>query len=176
MGHPSSLAGRKPKRSALGTSEIEVTSLKLMIRPQPGAAGSTHQGGATLPIKGLLTGACLTHYQRLRQAAATRDATFREKVEGPILVIEDGAFKVVALASYTANTPVALRPPATRIDDRQQSGRRRITARDRARIVELYEQGKSARYVASDVGVSKATVLTTLKRAGVEMRPVGAHY
>lgn len=82
----------------------------------------------------------------------------------------------VALASYTANTPVALRPPAARIDDRQQSGRRRITARDRARIVELYEQGKSARYVASDVGVSKATVLTTLKRAGVEMRPVGAHY
>lgn len=30
--------------------------------------------------------------------------------------------------------------------------------------------------MASDVGVSKATVLTTLKRAGVEMRPVGARY
>ncbi len=75
-----------------------------------------------------------------------------------------------ALASYSANTPVALRPPAARIDDRQQSGRRRITARDRARIVELYEQGKSARCVARDVGVSKATVLTTLKRAGLLRR------
>lgn len=77
---------------------------------------------------------------------------------------------LVALASYTANTPVALRPPAARIDDRQQSGRRRITVRDRARIVELYEQGKSARCVARDVGVSKATVLTTLKRAGLLRR------
>lgn len=88
---------------------------------------------------------------------------------------DQGLF-LVALASFSANTPVALRPPAARLDDRQQSGRRRITARDRARIVELYEQGRSARYVASAVGVSKATVLTTLKRAGVEMRPVGAHY
>ena len=100
----------------------------------------------------------------------------RVESEDPALTNQDGIFDVVALASYTANTPVALRPPASRIDDRQQSGRRRITARDRTRIVELYKQGRSARYVASDVGVSKATVLTTLKRAGVEMRPVGAHY
>jgi hypothetical protein len=98
------------------------------------------------------------------------------KTKDPGQLALAGISGFVALASYTANTPVALRPPATRIDDRQQSGRRRITARDRARIVELYEQGRSARYVASAVGVSKATVLTTLKRAGVEMRPVGAHY
>ncbi|WP_203566307.1 helix-turn-helix domain-containing protein [Aestuariimicrobium ganziense] len=83
---------------------------------------------------------------------------------------------LVALASFSANTPVALRPPAARLDDRRQSGRRRITARDRAQIVELYEQGKSTRYVADEVGVSKATVLTVLKRANVPMRPVGAHY
>lgn len=83
---------------------------------------------------------------------------------------------IVALASFSANTPVALRPPAARLDDRRQSGRRRITARDRAQIVALYEQGKSTRYVADEVGVSKATVLTVLKRANVPMRPVGAHY
>lgn len=91
-------------------------------------------------------------------------------------VICSNESNVVALASYTANTPVELRPPAARIDDRRQSGRRRVTSRDRVRIVELYRQGRSTRFVAGEVGVSKATVLTTLKDAGVERRPIGAHY
>lgn len=83
---------------------------------------------------------------------------------------------LVALATFRANTPVELRPPAARIDDRAITGRRRITNRDRRRVVDLYQQGRSTRYVASEVGIGRATVLNILKQAGVERRPVGAHY
>lgn len=82
----------------------------------------------------------------------------------------------VALASFRSNTPVALRPSAARFDERPQAGKRRITSKDRREIVRLYQEGRSSRAVAMAVGVSKATVLNTLKQAGVEMRPVGARY
>ncbi|QUC13612.1 helix-turn-helix domain-containing protein [Arachnia propionica] len=40
-------------------------------------------------------------------------------------------------------------------------------------MVELYQSGRSARYVAGEVGVSRTTVLNILIQSGVERRPVG---
>lgn len=80
---------------------------------------------------------------------------------------------VVALAQYTPNTPVELRPPAARITDRPVITKRRATKRVRQRVVELYQSGRSARYVAGEVGVSRTTVLNILIQSGVERRPVG---
>ena len=80
---------------------------------------------------------------------------------------------VVALAQYTPNTPVELRPPAARITDRPVITKRRATKRVRQRVVELYLSGRSARYVAGEVGVSRTTVLNILIQSGVERRPVG---
>ena len=80
---------------------------------------------------------------------------------------------MVALAQYTPNTPVELRPPAARITDRPVITKRRATKRVRQRVVELYQSGRSARYVAGEVGVSRTTVLNILIQSGVERRPVG---
>lgn len=80
---------------------------------------------------------------------------------------------LVALAQYTPNTPVELRPPAARITDRPVITKRRATKRVRQRVVELYQSGRSARYVAGEVGVSRTTVLNILIQSGVERRPVG---
>lgn len=80
---------------------------------------------------------------------------------------------VVALAQYTHNTPVELRPPAARLTGRPVITKRRATKRVRQRVVELYQSGRSARYVAGEVGVSRTTVLNILIQSGVERRPVG---
>ena len=80
---------------------------------------------------------------------------------------------VVALAQYTPNTPVELRPPAARTIGRPVIKNRRATKRVRQRVVELYQSGRSARYVAGEVGVSRTTVLNILIQSGVERRPVG---
>ena len=80
---------------------------------------------------------------------------------------------VVALAQYTPNTPVELRPPAARFTGRPVITKRRATKRVRQRVVELYQSGRSARYVAGEVGVSRTTVLNILIQSGVERRPVG---
>ena len=80
---------------------------------------------------------------------------------------------VVALAQYTPNTPVELRPPAARFTGRPVIKNRRATRRVRQRVVELYQSGRSARYVAGEVGVSRTTVLNILIQSGVERRPVG---
>ena len=53
--------------------------------------------------------------------------------------------------------------------------RRRVTKRDRKRVAELYLSGRSIGYVASEVGIGRATVLDILKRFGIERRPVGLH-
>ena len=79
----------------------------------------------------------------------------------------------VALAQYTPNTPVELRPPAARLTGRPAITKRRATKRVRQRVVELYQSGRSARYVAGEVGVSRTTVLNILIQSGVERRPVG---
>ena len=79
----------------------------------------------------------------------------------------------VALAQYTPNTPVELRPPAARFTGRPVITKRRATKRVRQRVVELYQSGRSARYVAGEVGVSRTTVLNILIQSGVERRPVG---
>ena len=80
---------------------------------------------------------------------------------------------LVALAQYTPNTPVELRPPAARLTGRPTITKRRATKRVRQRVVELYQSGHSARYVAGEVGVSRTTVLNILIQSGVERRPVG---
>lgn len=79
----------------------------------------------------------------------------------------------MALAQYTPNTPVELRPPAARTTGRPVATNRRATKRVRQRVVELYQSGRSARYVAGEVGVSRTTVLNILIQSGVERRPVG---
>ena len=79
----------------------------------------------------------------------------------------------VALAQHTPNTPVELRPPAARLTGRPVITKRRATKRIRQRVVELYQSGRSARYVAGEVGVSRTTVLNILIQSGVERRPVG---
>ena len=80
---------------------------------------------------------------------------------------------LAALAQYTHNTPVELRPPAARLTGRPAITNRRTTKRVRQRVVELYQSGRSARYVAGEVGVSRTTVLNILIQSGVERRPVG---
>lgn len=92
---------------------------------------------------------------------------------------------MVALAAAIPNTPVTSerstgRSPARNPDlvvpsDPSPSGRRRVTRKDQAEIVRLYESGLSCRIVAEQVGVSKAYVLKHLKAAGVQMRPRGSH-
>lgn len=83
---------------------------------------------------------------------------------------------LVALSQHTPNTTVELRPPAARLKGRPPVTRRRITKRDRRRVAELYQSGRSIRYVASEVGIGRATVLDILKQFGIERRPVGLHY
>ena len=83
-------------------------------------------------------------------------------------------FILVALASALANTPVALRAPTGRVKrDGPVKGRRRVTKRERAEMVRLYESGIAAQAVAEQVQVSKGCVLQTLKDEGVAVRPRG---
>lgn len=91
-----------------------------------------------------------------------------------------GIFSLVALASAIPNTPVTREHTTDRSRDRvpepadpSPPGRRRVTRRDRAEIVRLYESGLAARLVAEQVGVSKGCVLKTLKTEGIAMRPRG---
>ena len=54
--------------------------------------------------------------------------------------------------------------------------RRRITARLRATVVEIYASGKTSRQVAEELGLGRTTVLQILKAAGVTVRPQGRKY
>ena len=84
-------------------------------------------------------------------------------------------FNQAALSQYIPNTPIELHPPAAQLDGRPLVTRRRVTKRDRKRVAELYLSGRSIGYVASEVGIGRATVLDILKRFGIERRPVGLH-
>ncbi|KAA1378323.1 helix-turn-helix domain-containing protein [Aeromicrobium fastidiosum] len=81
----------------------------------------------------------------------------------------------LVLSSANPNNLPALGSPARRDPSKAKprAGRRRITEKDRRRIVELYERGVSSRAVASEVGLSKATVLNVLKSEHVVRRPPG---
>ena len=119
--------------------------------------------------------------RRLRNTATTQlpsnQKTLQEELPegGTHIHLGDVSCKslVVALAQYTPNTPVELRPPAARLTGRPVITKRRATKRVRQRVVELYQSGRSARYVAGEVGVSRTTVLNILIQSGVERRPVG---
>lgn len=115
--------------------------------------------------------------QHRRHPAPQQPKTLQEELpEGDTHIhVGDVSCKslVVALAQYTHNTPVELRPPAARLTGRPVITKRRATKRVRQRVVELYQSGRSARYVAGEVGVSRTTVLNILIQSGVERRPVG---
>jgi len=53
---------------------------------------------------------------------------------------------------------------------------KRITKKDRDRIVELYVGGKSFREVAEEIGVARSTAMRIVKMRGIKVRPWGAHY
>lgn len=82
---------------------------------------------------------------------------------------------MVALAQLNPNT---LKPPSSLIRQRKARpvARRRVTEKDRDRMVELYQAGQDAREVAEQVGMAKSTVLRTLRARGVEVRPWGVKY
>lgn len=80
------------------------------------------------------------------------------------------------------NTPVTRVRPTGRssVEDCDPAppgdpGRRRVTRKDRAEVVRLYELGLPARAVAEQIGMSKGCVLKVLKASGVMMRPQGSH-
>lgn len=79
------------------------------------------------------------------------------------------------MASLKINIGTKPFVPTVRTPVRAQI-QRRVRQRDRDEIERLYMTGMSIRAVAAQVGVSKTTVLTTLKARGVEMRPRGMHY
>ena len=90
-------------------------------------------------------------------------------------------FILVALASALPNTPVTRAVPTDRTasdeaDPAQAAppGRRRVTRKDRAEIVYLYESGLSALAVAELTGGSKTWVLSVMKSEGAAVRPGGA--
>ena len=60
--------------------------------------------------------------------------------------------QLVAPARHTPNTPVELRPPADRVQNRPKA-QARITRRDRERIVKLDEQGWSGSRIAAHLNI-----------------------
>ena len=113
---------------------------------------------------------CWTKFRLSRQL---RRRFARKTYKIPMTSTTLGFRHGVALAQHTPNTPVELRPPAARLTGRPVITKRRATKRIRQRVVELYQSGRSARYVAGEVGVSRTTVLNILIQSGVERRPVG---
>lgn len=81
---------------------------------------------------------------------------------------------MVVLALAKVNTPVALRPPAVR-PARPPMKRVRMTQEMRQEVLDRYRAGATTRVVAEAVGVSKTTVLTIVKLAGVT-RPWGVRH
>lgn len=51
----------------------------------------------------------------------------------------------------------------------------RVLEKDKDRIMELYQAGKTSLQVAEVVGVAKSTVLRVLHERGVSIRPWGRH-
>ncbi len=94
------------------------------------------------------------------------------KNPGPVKVQGSKDLPLVVLTRLTLNTPVTLRPPSGRV---RRPVSRRVTRRQRDRVVELYSGGMSSRAVAHSVGVGRTTVLQILRARGVELRPQGAH-
>lgn len=86
---------------------------------------------------------------------------------------------MVALARIDPRSRGALRPRSDRFREQftgKITRRKRVTDDQRARIVALYEDGLSSTIVAERVDVSKTTVLSILKDAGVTRRPCHVKY
>lgn len=80
---------------------------------------------------------------------------------------------MVVLARLNSNTAVSLRPSTARLRVRPPTGRTRVTAKHRQRVVDLYLTGRSALDVAEEMGLGKTTVLRILKEAAVLVRKQG---
>lgn len=80
----------------------------------------------------------------------------------------------VVLADLKTNPlRLRLRTEASARMERITPQRKRITAADRRRIVDLYAKGMSTRQVGDEMSLAKSTVLRILKAEGVELRPQG---
>lgn len=86
--------------------------------------------------------------------------------------------KQLVLSKLSLNTPVTAPASTDRVRDSGLLGsrKRRVTHKDRSRIVELYSTGMSTRKVAQQVGLAKTTVLAVLKREGFPVRPQGGDH
>jgi len=82
---------------------------------------------------------------------------------------------MVVLAQTNPNTLTPLVTPSARPTATRPSGKRRLKQSEKNQIVQLYNSGMSTRAVASQLQVSKTTVLGVLKHRGVEVRPRGRH-
>lgn len=115
----------------------------------------------------------------------SRNAALKQKNLCPRKDTGSNVYFLVALASALPNTPVTRVVPTDRAVSDEAGppadppppappGRRRVTRKDRAEIVRLYESGLSALAVAEQAGVSKTSVLNVLKSEGVTVRPWGS--
>jgi hypothetical protein len=64
---------------------------------------------------------------------------------------------MVAPAHHTHNIAIELRPPAERVRTVPRA-QARITQKTPDRMVELYEQGRTGREIADELGIVKSTV------------------
>ncbi|WP_422879874.1 helix-turn-helix domain-containing protein [Nocardioides zhouii] len=81
------------------------------------------------------------------------------------------------LAEVKLNTLGTLVAASVRNSSDEESGRkgprRRITKRERKRVIEVYATGMSTRAVGAQLGMSKTVVLRILHQADVQVRPRG---
>lgn len=93
-----------------------------------------------------------------------------------------GPFPLVALSQFSPNTLLTHVQDDASVTNQSSRfvspplQRRRITARLRATVVEIYASGKTSRQVAEELGLGRTTVLQILKAAGVTVRPQGRKY
>lgn len=83
---------------------------------------------------------------------------------------------LVVLTQMKSNTGARLPDPSGRSSGQalpRPPQRRRLTARDRGNIVELYDSGESTRSIAIQMELGRTTVLNALKSEGVQLRPRG---
>lgn len=79
----------------------------------------------------------------------------------------------MVLAETKVNTPKRLLPASDKIIFKPRSPRQRITAKQRAQVVERYVAGLSANAVSKELGISKPSVLRILNDAKVSTRSQG---
>lgn len=83
---------------------------------------------------------------------------------------------MVALSRLTLNTGNWVSPPVSRSRSvRSGPQTRRVTEKDKDRVVELYVSGLDGAEVAEATGRARSTVMRVLRERGVSVRPWGMH-